>query len=284
MPELQHQNAYFYNPQESKPNRPLLIFLPGLDETGKDLMSRQTDSLEIGFDVRCFVIPPEDIDDFDLLAESALALTEAELAKTPERSVYLASESFGSCIALKMLEQAPKLFEKIIIVNSASSLHRVPLLSLGSRLFPLTPNFLYKHSAFFSLPFLANLSQISDQTRQDLSDAMESAPKQTVQQRIAMMREFAMDESKLRQINQPVLSIGSQKDFILPSVEEAKRLAKIFPQATVVTLPHSGHACLVEKDVNLYQIMSANNFVPEIGVADLKHDSAPPAPKLGGAG
>lgn len=261
MPELQHQNAYFFNPQKSKPNCPLLIFLPGLDETGKDLMSRQTDSFETGFDVRCFVIPPEDIDDFDLLAQSALALTEAELSPTSDRSIYLASESFGSCIALKMLEQAPKLFEKIIIVNSASSLHRVPLLNLGSRLFPLTPNFLYKNSAFFSLPFLANLLQISEQTRQDLSEAMVSAPKHTVQQRIKMMREFTIDESKLRQITQPVLSIGSEKDLILPSVAEAKRLAKIFPQATVVTLPHSGHACLVEKDINLYQIMEANNFL-----------------------
>ena len=269
MPELQHQNAYFFNPQASKPNCPLLIFLPGLDETGKDLMSRQTDSLEAGFDVRCFVIPPEDIDNFDLLAESALALTEAELAQTPNRSVYLASESFGSCIALKMLEQAPKLFEKIIFANSASSLHRVPWLNLGTRLFPLTPNFLYKHCAFFSLPFLANLSQISDRTRQDLSDAMESAPKHTVQQRIKMMREFAMDESKLRQITQPVLSIGSAKDFILPSVKEAKRLAEIFPHATVVTLPHSGHACLVEKDVNLYQIMEANNFIAQTELSEL---------------
>ncbi len=125
MPELQH-DAYFFNPQASKPNCPLLIFLPGLDETGLDLMSMQTDSLEIGFDVRCFVISPEDIDDFDLLAESALALIEAELASTPERAVYLCGESFGGCIALKMLEQAPKLFEKIILVNPASSFHRVP--------------------------------------------------------------------------------------------------------------------------------------------------------------
>ena len=49
MPQLQHKNAYFFNPQESKPNCPLLIFLPGLDETGTDLMALQTDSLEIGF-------------------------------------------------------------------------------------------------------------------------------------------------------------------------------------------------------------------------------------------
>ena len=259
MPELQH-DAYFFNPQASKPDCPLLIFLPGLDETGKNLMSMQTDSLEIGFDVRCFVIPPEDIDDFNLLAESALALIEAELASTPERAVYLCGESFGGCIALKMLEQAPKLFEKIILVNPASSFHRIPWLNLGSLLFSLTPDFLYNNSAYLSLPFLAPVNRLSVHACQGLAETIKSAPKQTAQQRLAMMREFTLDETKLRQVTQPVLLIGSEKDLILPSVEEVRRLAKIFPQATIVTLPHSGHACLVE-DINLYQIMEANKFV-----------------------
>lgn len=260
MPQLQH-NAYFFNPQTSKPNCPLLIFLPGLDETGKDLMSMQTDSLEIGFDVRCFVIPPEDIDDFDLLAESLLALTEAELAETPKRTVYLCGESFGGCIALKVLQQAPNLFEKIILVNPASSFHRVPWLNLGSRLFPLTPDFFYNHSAWLSTLFLAPINRISSQARQGLEETIKSAPKQTAQQRLAMMREFSLDETKLQKITQSVLLVGSQKDLILPSVEEVKHLAQIFPQATVVTLPHSGHACLVEEDINLYQIMAARGFV-----------------------
>ncbi|WP_319421855.1 alpha/beta fold hydrolase [Pleurocapsa sp. FMAR1] len=260
MPELQH-DAYFFNPQANRPNLPLLIFLPGLDETGKYLMSLQTDSLEAGFDVRCFVIPPEDIDDFDLLAESALALIEAELAQTGDRTIYLCGESFGGCIALKMLLQAPKLFEKIILVNPASSFHRVPWLNLGSLLFPLTPDFFYNHSAYLTLPFLAPINRLTSQAREGLSETIKSAPKQTAQQRLAMMREFTIDEAKLRQITQPVLLIGSEKDLILPSVEEVKHLAKIFPQATVVTLSHSGHACLVESDINLYQIMEANNFV-----------------------
>ena len=260
MPELQHY-AYFFNPQASKPDCPLLIFLPGLDETGLDLMSLQTDSLEAGFDVRCFVIPPEDIDDFDLLAESALALTEAELASTPNRPIYLCAQSFGGCVALKMLMQAPKLFEKIVLVNPASSLHRVPWLNLGSLLFPLVPDFIYNHSAFLSLPFLTPIDRLSSQARRGLEETIKSSPKQTTQQRLAMMREFTIDETKLSQITQPVLLVGSEKDLILPSVEEAQRLAKIFPQATVVTLPNSGHACLVEPNINLYQIMQDNNFV-----------------------
>lgn len=261
MPELQHQNAYFFNPQASKPNCPLLIFLPGLDETGKDLMTMQTDSLETGFDVRCFVIPPEDIDDFDLLAESALALTEAERASTPQRAVYLCGESFGGCVALKMLEQAPQLFEKIILINPASSFHRVWWLNFGSLLFPLTPDFFYNQSALLTLPFLAPLNRLSPQARQGLEETIKSAPKQTAQQRLAMMREFSIDKTKLRQVTQPVLLIGSKQDLILPSVAEVNRLAEIFPQATVVTLHHSGHACLVEDDINLYEIMENNDFI-----------------------
>ena len=261
MPELQHKNAYFFNPQGSRSKFPLLIFLPGLDETGTDLMTLQTDSLEIGFDVRCFVIPPEDIDDFDLLAESALALTRAELAPTLNRPVYLCGESFGGCVALKMLLQAPKLFEKIILVNPASSFHRVPWLNFGSLLFPLTPDFFYDLSAYLTLPFLAPVNRLTPQAREGLAETIKSAPKQTAQQRLAMMREFTIDETKLAQITQPVLLIGSEQDLILPSVEEVKHLAKIFPQATVVTLPHSGHACLVEPDINLYQIMEDSNFI-----------------------
>ncbi len=260
MPELQHENAYFYSPQENKPNCPLLIFLPGLDETGKNLMSRQTAGLEAGFDVRCFVIPPEDLDDWNLLAESVLALIETELKLNTKRALYLCGESFGGCLALRVLEQAPKLFEKIILVNPASSFHRVPWLNLGSLLFPLTPDFLYNHSAWLSLPFLAPVNRLSSQARQDLADTIKSAPKQTAQQRLAMMREFELDEAKLKQITQPVLLIGSERDLILPSVEEVERLAAIFSQATVVTLPHSGHACLVEKNIKLDRIMKANNF------------------------
>ena len=76
-----------------------------------------------------------------------------------------------------------------------------------------------------------------------------------------MIRDFTIDEAKLRQVTTPVLIVGSQKDLILPSVEEANRLADIFPKTTVVTLPHSGHACLMEEGMDLYQIMQANNFI-----------------------
>ncbi|MBV9388982.1 MAG: alpha/beta hydrolase [Chroococcidiopsidaceae cyanobacterium CP_BM_ER_R8_30] len=254
-------HPYFFNPGKSNPDAPLFVFLPGMDETGKELMRLQTASLEPAFDVRCFVIPPKDLTTWDKLAENVIALTQAELEKGPRTSIYLGSESFGGCIALKVAVRVPQLFNRIVLINSASSFHRVPWLNLGSLLFPWVPTFAYNISSFTALPFLAPLHRLSPAAREGLLKSVRSAPKKTANQRLTLMREFDIDENQLFQLTQPVLLIASQEDRILPSQAEAQRLAKIFPNARIVTLPHSGHACLVEADVNLLEIMKAEHFL-----------------------
>lgn len=259
MSEL-HQRPYFFSPFQSDSNRPLFVFLPGMDETGKELITLQTAGLEAAFDVRCFVIPADTLDCWDSLSHQLIALTQAELEKTP-RSVYLCAESFGTCVALTALTQAPELYDRIILINSASSFHRVPLLNLGSFLLSWTPQFFYDFSSILALPFLAQITRLSPKARNALIKATQDAPKRTAEQRLELLRTFKTDETKLQKITQPVLVIGSQNDHLLPSVNEAYRLAKVFPNTQVFTLPHSGHACLVEKDVNLVTILQAANFL-----------------------
>ena len=262
-------DVYFYSPFQDTGNcdprrkhHPLLIFLPGLNETGQGLMSRQMRSLENHFNIRCLVIPPKDLDDWDVIAKSTLALIEAEKAS----KFYLCGESFGGCLALEMLRQAPDWFEKVILINPASSFQRVFWLNFGSYFFPFTPEWVYHHSAWLTPAFLTNIDRVSTKACEDLADTVRCTSKQAANWRIGMMRNFAIDEAKLGQVTTPVLILGSQEDLILPSVEEANRLANIFPQATVVTLPHSGHACLVEESMNLYQIMQSNNFLANFQV------------------
>lgn len=257
-------DAYFLNFQDSYKKAPLLVYLPGLDETGKALILLQTASFEQDFNVRSLVIPPDDLDDWDLLAAAVVALVKSELAEMPEQMpVYLCGESFGGCLALKVLLQAQGLFERVILVNSASSFHRVPWLNLGSSLFWLVPAPLYEFSSsLLVVNFLAPPDRISPAARQGLLDSMRSAPKKTLERRLALMRDFSVDEAWLRQVDCPVLLIGAQADRILPSVVEAYRLARIFPRSQVVILPHSGHACLVENSVNLDKIMRAHHFMP----------------------
>ncbi|MEH1807150.1 alpha/beta fold hydrolase [Nostoc sp.] len=261
MPSKIRSHPYFLTPELSNSNYPLFVFLPGMDETGKELMYIQTAGLEAAFDVRCFVVPPDVLTSWDEMTEKVASLTKIELEKVPQSHVYLCGESFGGCLALKILEKFPQLFTKIILINSASSFHRVPWLNLGSFLFPYTPQLFYKISSFLSLPFLANLSRISPAASLALSKSTSSAPKETANQRLSLMRKFDIDENKLSQITQPVLLIASRDDRLLPSEAEAKHLNNIFPNSQTITLPHSGHACLVERDMNLYEILLSANFL-----------------------
>jgi pimeloyl-ACP methyl ester carboxylesterase len=90
---------------------------------------------------------------------------------------------------------------------------------------------------------------------------MRSVPPETVLWRLSLIKKFNVNRSQLRQLNQPVLLIASAFDLLLPSFTEAKRLFKILPNAQLVVLPYSGHACLLEEDINLYEIMQAENFL-----------------------
>ena len=137
----------------------------------------------------------------------------------------------------------------------------MPWLNWGSYLFHWIPEFLYKNSSFLALPALTSLNRLSPEAHHALFKSVQDAPKKAVIQRLTLMSQFDIDEMKLSQFTQPVLLIASEVDLILPSVAEAKRLAKILPNAQVVTIPHKGHACLVEEGVDLLKILQAENFI-----------------------
>jgi hypothetical protein len=44
-------------------------------------------------------------------------------------------------------------------------------------------------------------------------------------------------------------------------VSEAKRLVNCLPNAKSVVLPYCGHTCLLESDVNLFDIMKDQSFL-----------------------
>jgi pimeloyl-ACP methyl ester carboxylesterase len=76
-----------------------------------------------------------------------------------------------------------------------------------------------------------------------------------------MVTEFDLDETQLHRLTQPVLIIAGAADRLLPSVCEAERLVKLLPNAKMVVLPDSGHTCLLETDVNLFDIINSQNFL-----------------------
>ncbi|MGB3653615.1 MAG: alpha/beta hydrolase [Rivularia sp. (in: cyanobacteria)] len=250
----------FLTPKTIRTDYPLFIYLPGMDGSGQ-LLRTQTDGLEAGFDVRCLAIPRDDLTDWDELTLSVLKLIHAELKNTPQRAVYLCGESFGGCLVQKVAVAAPHLFKRIILLNPASSFRIRPFFNWGSQFTDFVPNFFYDLGAFGLLAFLASLPRMSSSDRQELLKAMRSVPPETIRWRISLLREFHIDEYQLSKLTQPILLIAGANDRLLPSTTEALRLADILPNSKIIVLPESGHACLLEKDINIYEIMRQNNFL-----------------------
>ncbi len=262
MPEIKSKIC-FLTTQKMQLNFPLFVFLPGLDGTGQ-LLRSQTIGLTERFDVRCLAIPPDDLNNWEILTRETIELVETEIAKgRPDRPVYLCGESFGGCLALKMILQAPHLFQRLILVNPASSFNRKPLLSWGSQFVPWLPEFFQQWSLIGFLPFLASLERMRATDRRELLDTIRMVPQRTSVWRLELLREFSVTEAELRSITQPTLLVGSATDRLLPSLSEVTYLAEMLPQAQVFVLPNSGHACLLEMDVNLYEIMKQQHFLAD---------------------
>lgn len=261
MPEV-HSSPCFLTPRRLNPNAPLFVFLPGLDGTG-ELLRVQTAGLEVEFDVRCLAIPPESRTSLEELAAEVVDLVKHELAIGKKRPVYLCGESFGGCLALRVALQAPHLFDRIVLVNPASSLHARPWISLGAELTRWTPNPLYRVSCLGFLALLANLERVSLHDRAALFDIVRSVPQQATIWRLSLLSKFTVTQAELKRLTQPILLIAAQRDQLLPSVAEAQRLARGLANAKVAVLPNSGHACLLEADVNLYEMMREHHFLSE---------------------
>ncbi|MEL6580360.1 MAG: alpha/beta hydrolase [Cyanobacteria bacterium J06621_12] len=250
----------FIDSKQGNAERPLFIYLPGMDGTGR-LLQTQSDDLAADFDLRCIAIRTDNYSTWQDLARDTVTLIRAELAQQPARQVYLCGESFGGCLALKTALAAPDLISRLILVNPASCFNQLPILSWGADITALVPSWVHRYSAAGLLPFLARLNRISDCDRDRLIASMKSIPPHVVSWRLSLLRDFKVLDEELRSLNIPSLILAGAADGLLPSVEEAKKLTGLLPRGQMAVLPQSGHACLLETDINLHRILAEENFI-----------------------
>ena len=248
-------------PKQSNPDCPLFVFLPGMDGTGQLLVKQLLDGLGTAFDIRCLSMPPDDLTDWKSLVEQTIALIKIEQSqRRRNHPIYLCGESFGGCLALKLASYAPNLFDRLILVNPASSLGRQPLLAYSSSLIWWLPNSIYRLGTIGLRPFLIVPERVSSVNRRLLVEAMQSVTTESAAWRVSLLSQFKLDQLALDKIKQPVLVIAGGADRILPSTAEAERLVNCLPNAQKVILPESGHACLLEKKVKLEEILRSQRF------------------------
>lgn len=252
-----------YAPVGKNPGHPLFIYLPGMDGSG-ELFGLQCAGLKSHFDIRCLVVPGDDMSSWESLAHQAVQLIRQEADGAP---VYLCGESFGACLALRAIALVPALASHLILINSASAFHRFPWLHWVANLTPWVAPPLYQSSTWTSLPVLANLSRIGEANRQALVRAMGAVTQASTAWRLTLLSQFRLEPLRLHRVTAPTLLVASLGDRLLPSLEEAQRLAALLPNPRIYPLPHSGHASLLEDGVNLVAIMGAVGFLPKGAIA-----------------
>ena len=238
----------------ARENLPLLVFLPGMDGSVLSLR-KQLNGLNNRFEVRCFCIPSDDVTDWTGLAAQLIEPVTAAKTARPERPIYLCGESFGACLALQAVSDACHLFDRLILINPASSFRYQLWSPLGAMLVRWMPDSAYPFSAFGLLPFLISMTRVTWADQQALVQAMQKVTPETAAWRISLLNKFQLNEAALRRFSQPVLLVASAADQLLPSVAEVKKLATFLSHATTVILEHSGHACLLEAEINLGQLL-----------------------------
>ena len=256
-----NNSVKLFNPQKhDRENLPLLIYLPGMDGTGK-LLSTQIEDLKPHFNLRCLSISPTDLSTWKQLTTFTIDCLQQELSVNKFSRIYLCGESFGGCLAMLVTTTAPQIFDGTILINAASSFNQQPILSLGINLIGSIPEWLHRNSAVNLLPFLAALNRIEQSDRLSLLNAMKYLPQNVVSWRLSLLRDFMITPSLCYRFKQPTLIIASACDRLLPSVKEAFKLQSLFPNSRVEILPNSGHACLLETDVSLASILSKHDFL-----------------------
>ncbi|MEM9136208.1 MAG: alpha/beta hydrolase [Cyanobacteria bacterium P01_F01_bin.42] len=248
----------------SNPNLNLLIFIPGLD--GSDLsIKNQLDNLKSEFEVAYLSIAVDNKMRWDELTNTSASLIKDELSKAysdsnESRKIFLCGESFGACLALAMAAQAPGFFTDLVLINPATSYKNQAWSPLVSALAQQLPKAFYQLSTLMLLPLLITGNRVTQNNQQLLLKAMQAFKPQDLACRLSLLQTFHISLESLQGIRVPVLLISATGDKLLPSSSEVKKISKLLPKSKIIQLPRSGHACLLEENTNLGEIIRRSNL------------------------
>ncbi len=248
-----------FAPTPPRPDRPLFLFLPGMDGTGQ-LLTPQVPTLEPHFDLRCVQIPVENRQGWPDLAVAVLTQVRPLLGHRP---FYLMGESYGACLGLQMALMAPEIINRLVLLNSASALRQQPWYRWAGQAAALFPDWLFHGSGSIALQLLAAFDRISPEVQRMLIEAVQSVPQDCVAWRLSMLQEFNPDPQGFQALTMPTVLLASDRDRLLPSHAEALRLSRLLPNARIGRLPYSGHGALLEQAVSLADLLAQTDSLPQ---------------------
>lgn len=225
-----------------------LVLVPGLDGTGL-LFYRQVPLLARRFEVATHRLRDSAVHIGELVAE-----LDARVADTGQgRPVTLVGESFGGALSLTYALAHPERVSRLVIVNSFPYFSPQARLRLGYHLLRATP-----WGVMALVRQLTAWRMHSPHTGRDelrrFHQLMRATTREGYLSRLRMLREYDV-RPWLPELRSPVLFLASDRDHLVPAVEQARFMAGLVPNSTMRVLEGHGHICLIAPDLDLCTII-----------------------------
>ena len=159
---------------------------------------------------------------------------------------HFIGHALGGFIGLELARLAPCLVEKLVVVNAWDQLDAHTNRCFATRLTLLRQAGVAAYVQAQAL-FLYPPAWISTHDQQLVQQEQQAiahfAPLENVERRLAALRQY-QPEHTAREVNQPVLVIANQDDFLVPW-QRGLALSRLIPHADFELYPTGGHASSV---------------------------------------
>jgi len=230
---------------DTSTRNPLALLIPGLDGTGK-FYERHLEALNGRYRALPWEYPRcESFDFADLVEELGKATRDEEPG-----SIAVVGESFGGPVAMHYVLRYPERVRTLLLINTFPSYRRRLRIRLACKLVPLLRVRGFSAIKDYVVDRTLRLEGIPEAERRRYSEIVSLVHMPAYRRRLELVREAAL-RSRLREIRVPTVILASGRDKIVPSVEEARYMARLIPQSRMVVVPYAGHALLLTPGFSL---------------------------------
>ncbi len=220
---------------------PPLAYVPGVDGTGELLLDTGT-SLEQSFRVLRFRYRLGDRDGCASYQSLAEEILEALEAKTKE-PILLLAESFGGAVALQTALLAPHRIHALAIVNSFAHYPKRMGLAASRFVSPLVGRRLFGFVRQWISPLVLFHPRREKRALRSFRALTASTFDAGYRERLRMIAGLDL-RNRLQEIVPETEFFAADRDLVVPSEKEARRMASQLPNARVRVLERSGHVVL----------------------------------------
>ncbi len=228
---------------------PPLVLVPGMDGTGR-LFYRQVPLLARSYRAATYRLRDEAASMDVLVADLADVI--ASVAGRAQPAIVV-GESFGGAVALSLAVARPDLVAALVVINSFPRF--LPQLRLHLAILTL------RALPWQTMPMVRRLTAFRMHSkythRAELRRFMELTAATTrhgYRNRLRILTQYDVRQ-RLDQIRAPTLFLASERDHLVPSVEQARFMAARIRGSSLRVLTGHGHICLIAPNIDLERIL-----------------------------